>query len=256
MFEPFNFNGSKALVIGGATGLGKEIAIALAGHGADVIIASRNIEKLKSTSKEINSGNISGSCSYFDVDISSSNSIEQLVSNVSKMNDGKLNILVNSAGMNIRNPVEKISIDDWDAVMNANLKGAFMINQLSFKLLKKSEYGRVINITSIFSSVTYPERATYAASKGGLLMFSKTLALEWAKYNITVNTISPGPFLTEINTKVLEDKSNYEKFCSRIPMARFGEPKEIVTSALFLASPMSSYVTGTDLIIDGGWTTA
>jgi NAD(P)-dependent dehydrogenase (short-subunit alcohol dehydrogenase family) len=256
MLEPFNFNGSKALVIGGATGLGKEIAIALAGHGADVIIASRNIEKLKATSKNINSGDISGSCTYFDVDISSSHSIEQLVSNVSKMNDGKLNILVNSAGMNIRNPIEKISIDDWDTVMNANLKGAFMINQLSFKLLEKSEYGRVINITSIFSSVTYPERATYSASKGGLLMFSKTLALEWAKYNITVNTISPGPFLTEINTKVLEDKSNYEKFCSRIPMARFGEPKEIVTSALFLASPMSSYVTGTDLIIDGGWTTA
>ena len=94
MLEPFNFNGSKALVIGGATGLGKEIAIALAGHGADVIIASRNIEKLKATSTNINSGDISGSCTYFDVDISSSHSIEQLVSNVSKMNDGKLNIFV------------------------------------------------------------------------------------------------------------------------------------------------------------------
>jgi len=97
---------------------------------------------------------------------------------------------------------------------------------------------------------------SYASSKGGVLLFSKTIALEWAQQGITVNTISPGPLLTEINQKVLDDKENYEKFCERIPMRRFGEPHEIVTAALFLASPGSSYVTGSDIVVDGGWTSS
>ncbi len=256
MINPFNFENSRALVIGGSTGLGKEITSALLRHGADVIIASRDSQRLEEACNGMNSNGFLGSCSYKDVDITSEDSINDLINYVSAEFDNGLNILINSAGMNIRNPIEKIQNDDWDQVMNANLRGAFILHRSVFHLLKEAEYGRVINIASIFSSVSYPERATYAASKGGLLMFSKTIAIEWAKYGITVNTISPGPFLTEINTKVLEDRENYEKFCSRIPMARFGEPEEIITAALFLASPQSSYVTGSDIIVDGGWTSA
>ncbi len=256
MIDTFNFKNSKALVIGGATGLGKEIALSLVQHGADVIISSRDEIKLKNTCEQINNECSSESCSYSQVDITSESSIKNLISHVSNKFQNGLNILVNSAGMNIRNPIEDITNSDWDEVMHSNLRGAFIMHRAAFELLKKAEYGRVINITSIFSSVTYPDRATYAASKGGLLMFSKTLALEWAKHGITVNTISPGPFLTEINTKVLEDKENYQKFCARIPLARFGEPEEIISAALFLASPKSSYVTGSDIIVDGGWTSA
>tara|TARA_B100002052_G_scaffold299177_1_gene336004 strand:- start:12664 stop:13431 length:768 start_codon:yes stop_codon:yes gene_type:complete len=254
--EPFNFKGSTALVVGGATGLGREIANALATHGADVIISSRNEKKLNAVSDQINELDISGNCSYKQLDITNKDSIEDLSTFVSEKTNSKLNILVNSAGMNIRNPIEKIDLDDWDKVMDVNLRGALLLHQGFFGLLKAAEYGRVINITSIFSSVTYPDRATYSSSKGALLMLSKTLALEWAQHNITVNSISPGPFLTEINAGVLDDKENYEKFCTRIPLARFGNPKEIITSALFLASPMSSYITGTDVMVDGGWTSA
>tara|TARA_Y100001936_G_C16021573_1_gene639808 strand:- start:3 stop:773 length:771 start_codon:yes stop_codon:yes gene_type:complete len=256
MSNPYDFSNSNALIVGGATGLGKEIANALASHGADVLITSRNEKKLKTVTEEINELDINGTCSFFPCDITDTNSLKSLIDHVSIVTGGKLNILFNSAGINIRNPIEKIIEDDWDKIHDVNLKGAFLLNQLSFDLLRSADFGRVINIASIFSSVTYPDRAAYASSKGALLMLSKTLALEWAKYKITVNTISPGPFLTEINTKVLENPENYEKFCTRIPMSRFGEPSEIITSALFLASPMSSYITGTDLIVDGGWTSA
>ncbi len=256
MKKPFDFSGTKALIVGGASGLGKEIANALTAHGGDVILSSRDEQKLELISNEINDLDNTGVCSFAPVDVADSSSIKELMQQVSNISEGRLNILINSAGINIRNPIDKISIEDWESIHEINLTGAFLLNQLSFDLLRKADFGRVINITSIFSSVTYPDRAAYASSKGGLLMLSKTLALEWAKYNITVNTISPGPFLTEINTKVLDDPENYQKFCSRIPMTRFGEPNEIITSALFLASPMSSYVTGTDLIVDGGWTSA
>ena len=165
-----------------------------------------------------------------------------------------MNILINSSGINIRDKVIDISIKDWNEVINTNLTGVMFSTQKLIELLKNADYGRIINITSIFSKVSYPERASYASSKGGLIQLTKTLALELSKFNITANSISPGPMLTDINKKVLEDKINYEKFCQNIPLGRFGNPEEIATAIMFLASKYSSYVNGSDILIDGGWT--
>jgi NAD(P)-dependent dehydrogenase (short-subunit alcohol dehydrogenase family) len=253
MREPFNFFDSTALIIGGGSGIGKEIAAALCEHGAKVIIAGRTEERLSSATKDINNST-PGKCSYLVVDITSENSIETLITSASEKFRGKLNILVNSAGTNIRAPIADVSLENFKEVIEVNLTGTFLTTKMAYPMLKQAEYGRVINLASIFSTVTYPHRLSYSSSKGGVLLFSKTIALEWAEQGITVNTISPGPLLTEINRKVLDDKENYNKFCERIPMRRFGEPHEIVTAALFLASPLSSYVTGSDIIVDGGWT--
>ena len=255
MRQFFNFTNSTALIIGGGSGIGKEIALAFCEHGANVIIAGRGEEKLAATSIEINNS-AEGTCSYSVVDITSEASIENLMSFTSNKFSGRLNILVNSAGTNIRAPIEDVSLEDFQDVINVNLTGVFLTTKMAHPLLNSADYGRVINLASIFSTVSYPHRLSYSSSKSGVLLFSKTIALEWAEQGITVNTISPGPLLTEINKKVLEDKENYEKFCERIPMRRFGEPYEIVTAALFLASPLSTYVTGSDIVVDGGWTSS
>ena len=255
MKQLFDFNDSTALIVGGGSGIGKEIAIALCENGARVLITGRNEEKLITTKEEIDSL-VSGSCDFVVSDVTLESSVDDLMSTASEIFSGKLNILVNSAGTNIRAPIEDVSLEDFQEVMNVNLTGTFLTTKKAYSLLNAADYGRVINLASIFSTVTFPHRLSYSSSKGGVLLFSKTIALEWARQGITVNTISPGPLLTEINKKVLDDKENYEKFCERIPMRRFGEPYEIVTAALFLASPYSSYVTGSDIVVDGGWTSS
>ena len=255
MRKPFDFNNSSALVIGGGTGIGKEIAKTLCEHGCKVIIAGRREDVLNETVDEINAA-AEGNCSCSTVDVVSEKSIHNLISIVGKKFDGKLNILVNSAGTNIRAPIEEVTSQDFKEVIDTNLTGTFLVTKSALPFLKSADYSRVINLASIFSSVSYPERLSYASSKGGVLLFSKTIALELAETGITVNTISPGPLLTEINKKVLDDKENYKKFCERIPMKRFGESHEIISAALFLASPMSGYVTGSDIIVDGGWTSS
>lgn len=251
----FDFSNATALIVGGGSGIGKEIAIALCKNGANVIITGRNEDKLNAVKEKIDILG-KGLCSSISSDVRSEESVKSLMSTVSDFFSGKLNILVNSAGTNIRAPIEDVSLKDFQEVMDVNLTGTFLTTKLAHPLLAAADYGRVINLASIFSTVTFPHRLSYSSSKGGVLLFSKTIALEWARQGITVNTISPGPLLTEINQKVLDDKKNYEKFCERIPMRRFGEPHEIVTAALFLASPGSSYVTGSDIVVDGGWTSS
>jgi NAD(P)-dependent dehydrogenase (short-subunit alcohol dehydrogenase family) len=253
MEKMFDFSNANALIMGGGSGIGKEIAKALCKNGASVIISGRSIKKLNATKKEIDILH-QGACNVYVSDISIKSSVEELISYTSELFSGRLNILVNSAGVNVRGPIEEVTLEDFEEVMSINLTGTFLATKLAYSLLKSAEYGRVINLASIFSTVSFPHRLSYSSSKAGVLLFSKTVALEWAEQGITVNTISPGPLLTEINKKVLEDKENYEKFCERIPMRRFGEPYEIVTAALFLASPYSSYVTGSDIVVDGGWT--
>ena len=251
----YEFTNATALIVGGGSGIGREIALALCKNGADVVITGRNKDKLSLVEIEINLLG-GGQCHSICSDVTSEQSLEELMSKVASLFSGKLNILVNSAGTNIRSPIEDVSLKDFQEVLNVNLTGTFLATKLAHALLSAADYGRVINLASIFSTVSFPHRLSYSSSKGGVLLFSKTMAVEWAQQGITVNTISPGPLLTEINQKVLDDKENYEKFCERIPMRRFGEPHEIVTAALFLASPGSSYVTGSDIVVDGGWTSS
>ena len=254
MDDLFNLDGTNSLIIGGASGLGFEAAKILYLYGSNVIISSRDSTKLKNAQTKNKKNSLDNTISYFQADITKQKNIEELYKYTDKNFEGKLNILINSSGINIRDKVIDISIKDWNEVINTNLTGVMFSTQKLIELLKNADYGRIINITSIFSKVSYPERASYASSKGGLIQLTKTLALELSKFNITANSISPGPMLTDINKKVLEDKINYEKFCQNIPLGRFGNPEEIATAIMFLAIKYSSYVNGSDILIDGGWT--
>jgi len=167
-----------------------------------------------------------------------------------------LNIAINSAGINVRNRIEGISLEEWSTIQRVNITGAFLFAREMYPRLKAAGWGRLIHVASIFGSRSFAGRTSYASSKGALLQLTRTLAIEWAADHITVNSISPGPILTEMIKPVAEDPVRYREFCTKIPLGRFGEPREVATSCLFLASPASSFVTGADILVDGGWTAA
>lgn len=248
----FDFKGCTALVAGGASGLGLEITKGLLTHGCTVGIFGRTENRIDSVAKEL-SEQYEGRCRGFVCDIGDEQSVAHLAVEAEQAFGRKLNMAINSAGFNIRNPIEKVSLEEWNSILKVNLTGGFLFAKHCFSLLKAAEFGRLINVVSIFGSHSFRDRVSYASSKGGLLQLTRTLAIEWAPHMITVNSISPGPFLTDINKPILDNPETYKEFCRKIPLGRFGNPPEVVTAALFLASPHSSFVTGADIIVDGGW---
>lgn len=252
VLDRFKLNGRRALVTGGSKGLGREIAMAFAQAGADVVITSRNAEECAATSRTIHEAT-GRRTSAIAADVARGDDVDRLFHEATR--DGeRIDILVNSAGVNIRNPVEDISEADWDTVLNVNLKGPFLLARRFGAAMASHGWGRVIHLGSIMSVVGMAGRAPYASSKAGLLGLTHVLALEWATQGVTVNAICPGPFATDMNKPLLDDPKKYAGFVARIPMGRWGELHEIAGPALFLASPASSYVTGTTLFVDGGWT--
>jgi NAD(P)-dependent dehydrogenase (short-subunit alcohol dehydrogenase family) len=253
--RPFDFSGANALVIGGASGLGRAIAEGLAAHGARVAVSARHLEKARAASEEIarQTGGTAEACS---TDLASEASVTALGAFLNDSFDGQLHIAVNSGGMNIRNAIDDISLAEFETVQRTNITGAFLFARTVHPYLRRAGWGRLIHITSIFSSRSFAGRTSYASSKGALLQLTRTLALEWAAEGITVNAISPGPIATEMMRPVIQDPERSEQFRRRIPMKRFGEPEEIVTAALYLASRASSFVTGSEVVVDGGWMSA
>lgn len=253
MSRPFDFTGATAVVVGGASGLGLAMAEGLASHGARVCIVSRDGDKAKRTAESI--GQRTGTaCVSATVDLASEASVSELGRVLADLFGGGLNIAINSGGINIRNPIDRIPLPEWEAVQRVNITGAFLFARTVHPLLGQAGWGRLIHVASIFGSRSFAGRTSYASSKGALLQLTRTLAIEWAQEGITVNAISPGPFSTEIMRPVLSDPQRSEEFRRKIPLGRFGDPREVVTAALFLASPLSSYVTGADILVDGGWT--
>ena len=238
--RPFDFNGAQALVVGGGTGLGAAMAEALAAHGASVCIASRT--------QRAGARN-----DWIALDVCEPASVTKALGQLSERWGGVLHIVINCAGINVRNRVEDLSIKEWDDALRANLTGGFLLAKHALSLLRNAGWGRFIQINSVLARTAMPLRASYAANKAGLLQFTRSLAVEWAPYGITANSISPGPFLTDITRGILEDQAAYRKVCERIPVGRFGLPAEIATACLFLCSRQSSYVTGADIVVDGGW---
>ena len=252
VFDLFKLDGRRALVTGGAKGLGRVMAEALAEAGADVAIASRTLSDCQTAAAEI-AASTGRRTAAFQADMTVAADIERLKAEI-ESGFGAVDILVNNAGINIRGAIQDLSENDWDAVMDANVKGPFLCSRAFGPPMAERGWGRVINLGSIMSVISLAGRSPYASSKAAIIGLTKTLALEWANKGVTVNAIAPGPFATEMNRQLLNDPVKYQDFVSRIPAGRWGELHEIAGAVVFLASDAAAYVTGSTLFVDGGWT--
>lgn len=248
----FRLEGRAALITGGSKGLGRAIADALAGAGADVCLVSRHLDQAQAAASEVAAANGRRAVAL-EADVSESSQVNRMVERaVAEL--GHLDILVNNAGINIRNNVIDYSDDDWQQVLQTNLSSAFYCCRAVGPHLIERGWGRVVNLASIMALTSLPGRVAYAATKAGLIGLTKTLALEWAPHGITVNALCPGPFATEMNIPLLENPEVRQQWTSRIPLGRWGNVEEVGAAALYLCSEPAAFVTGHTLYIDGGWT--
>lgn len=243
--------GKVALVTGGAGGLGIPIAKTLVAQGVNVVLVGRRVEALRRTAQEL--GQIAGATVLpMSGDVTNEKRMHEIV-NETQQRYGHLDILVNCAGINVRKPVSELSLSEWRMVMETNLTGPFLLSKAVLPGMLEQCFGRIVNIASIFSFVTWECRAAYSASKGGLLQFTRTLALELATQQITVNAVCPGVFRTPMNEQLLRDPSAQE-FLRAVPMGRLGEPEELAGLVAYLCSAQAAYITGAAFVMDGGWT--
>ena len=252
VLDRFRIDGRRALVTGGGRGLGRVIALALAEAGADVAVAGRTLDACQEAAGEIAAATGRRALA-FAADVTLPAEVERLAHEVED-GLGPIDILVNNAGVNIRGAVEELTESDWDAVVDTSLKAPFLCARALGTGMRARGWGRVINLGSILSVVALPGRAPYASAKAGVLGLTRALALEWAKTGVTVNAICPGPFATDMNRQLLSDPVKYQAFVEKIPLGRWGELEEITGVAVFLASDAASFVTGSALFVDGGWT--
>lgn len=248
----FKLNGRVALITGGNRGLGKAMAQALAEAGAEVALTSRSGERAQAVAVEITTAT-GKTCRGYALDVTQPDQVEVVVAQT--INDfGRLDILINNAGINVRGAIDELTLEEFKEVQETNVTGAWLMCRAVAPHLKAQGYGRVINIGSMLSLVSMSDRTPYATSKGAILQMTRSLALEWAPFGITVNAILPGPFGTEMNQPLLQDPEKYQAFVQQIPLGRWGELDEIGGLAVYLASDASSFVTGAGITIDGGWT--
>ena len=252
VLDRFKLDGKTALVTGGARGLGKTMATALAEAGADIALTGRSLDACRTAAKEI--AEATGRTVHaFAGDVTVAADVERVHREVVAA-CGDVDILVNNAGTNIRGTLDQLSEADWDNVIDTNLKGPFLCTKAFAPGMIRKGWGRVVNLASILSVIGLPGRTPYASSKAGVLGLTRVWALEWAGKGVTCNAICPGPFATDMNKQLLNDPQAYQQFVANIPMGRWGELEELTGAIVFLASEASSFVTGTSLFIDGGWT--
>ena len=252
ILDRFRMQGKVAVITGGSRGLGRAMAGALAEAGATVIVCSRKAAEVERVAEELRSA-YGRECRGYGCDVVDPTQVKALIDRVIA-EFGQVDVLINSAGINIRRPIEDLTLDEFRLVQDVNVTGTWLTCREVAPLMKARRYGRVINVGSTLSVISIPDRTPYAASKGAVLQLTRTLALEWAPYGITANAILPGPFGTEMNRPFMQDPEAYQWFTSQVPLGRWGEPEEIGGLALFLASDASSFVTGAGIAIDGGWT--
>ena len=249
----YGLEGKTAVVTGGGRGLGRGMALALAQAGADLALVSRTESELKEAAEKARSLAPRRKVLPISADLSRFEEIPKIVDKVIA-EFGRIDILINNAGHNRRNPAAEFSLEDWDAVLNLNLKAAFAMAQAAGRVMIRQGRGKIINTASLTSFIGIPNMVAYCSSRGGVAQMTKALSVEWAKYRINVNAIAPGYFLTKQTEAFFQDTKKMEWALSRIPMGKLGDiEKDMGGAAVFLASSASDYVTGQILIVDGGW---
>ncbi len=253
--ELFSLSGKTALVTGGSKGIGLAVAKGLAMHGADIAVIARNVRQLQAAGEQIQE--CSGQKAWtFPFDLENTREIEQLFEKIISETP-EIDILVNCAGTTARGPAEDVELETWNRVVDVNMTAVFALSQAFCRHRKQAgKGGKIINIGSLMCHGGRPTTTAYAASKGGLLMVTRSLAVEWAKYNINVNAIGPGFITTDLTAKLQDDEDFKNWVLSRTPFERWGQPEDIAGTAVFLASSASDFVTGQILYVDGGWVAA
>ena len=247
----FNLSGRVALITGGNKGLGKAMARGLAEAGADIVIASRHEDELKAALAEILAGT-GRKGAYFVTDVSKRDEVKKLAQDaVSKM--GRVDILVNNAGMNAPQAIDEIADETWDRVLEVNLSSAMALTRELVPHMKERRWGRIVHISSIMSLVSKEKRNVYSATKAALNGMTMASALDLGPFNVTVNCLAPGPFLTDMPMSVLSDAEK-KAFADRTALGRWAQPRELVGPVLMLCSDAGSYITGQVIVVDGGYT--
>lgn len=242
--------GKVAIVTGAVRGIGRSITLGLAREGALVVACDvRGGEDAESLLREIKEAN--GQARFVEADVSKLDGHERLI-DAAQDNFGSLDVLVNNAGIEIRQSFLQATLEAWEQTININLRGAFFLAQKAARVMVKQGGGKIINVTSIHDTVALQNASVYAITKGGMMMMTRSLALELAEHNINVNAIAPGAILTDMNREVLSNEVYLQRVLEKIPIGRVGSTEDIVGAAIYLASSDSDYMTGNTLYVDGG----
>ncbi len=247
----FDLTGRVAMVTGSTRGLGETSAKALAKAGADIAVCGRNQADLKRVASDIEA--LGRKSRGFDLDVLSKEKVRSAVEQILN-HFGRIDILVNNAGTNYRVPVLEYPEEQWDLIINTNLKGYFLVAQAVVPQMIERGYGKVINMSSIFGKVALANQLAYASSKGGVEQMTKVMAIEWAKKGVCVNAIGPTYFETEMVKQIRNDPERFNFINERTPMGRWGYLPELEGTVIFLAAPASDFITGQTIYVDGGWT--
>jgi NAD(P)-dependent dehydrogenase (short-subunit alcohol dehydrogenase family) len=246
-----DLTGRIALITGASRGLGEAMAVALAAAGASIALVARDVERLQKVKATIAAAG--GRAEIFAADVTDEQDVAVL-SEAVKNALGPVDILINNAGTNIRKKITDFSLTEFRSVIDSSLIGTFLMSRALLPHMSGRGYGRILNMTSILSHVSLPERTAYSSAKAALLGFTRALALEVAADGITVNGISPGPFGTDMNAAVINNPDANRQFLANLPVGRWGKVQEIGSLACYLCSEAAGFITGTDILIDGGWT--